>query len=96
METDRAETSVTAHELYSDPDLAQFWHLLHLLTLAHVLRQLPSEQALPLRLEIAGPVVTDNPAARRKAAQLSCHTPDRSVAARVQSTRSGNTAAVSG
>ncbi len=52
VETDGGETSVVAHDLYQDHDLRLFWRLDHLLTVANVLRQLPGEPPVPLRLEI--------------------------------------------
>ncbi len=59
METHGDETAVVARDLSQDDELRQFWRLDHLLTIANVLRQLPGEQAAPLRFEIEGRLAGD-------------------------------------
>ena len=54
LETHDEETAVVARDLYADNELEQFWRLDHLLTLAHLLSQLPGEPAQPVRFEIEG------------------------------------------
>ncbi len=54
METHGEETAVVARDLYADEELGQFWRLDHLLTVVHLLRQLPGEAPEPVRFEIEG------------------------------------------
>jgi AraC-like DNA-binding protein len=59
METHGQETAIVARDLYQDDELRQFWRLDHLLTIANVLRQLPSEPANPIRFEIEGRIASE-------------------------------------
>ncbi|MCW2284555.1 AraC-like DNA-binding protein [Rhodoblastus acidophilus] len=54
METCGEETAVVARDLYADDELGQFWRLDHLLSVVHLLRQLPGATPEPIRFEIEG------------------------------------------
>ena len=66
METHGEETAIVAYDLYQDDELRQFWRLDHLLTVAHMLRQLPGEPEGPVRFEIEGPLGGDAKDALKK------------------------------
>jgi AraC-like DNA-binding protein len=54
METQGEETAVVARDLYADDELGQFWRLDHLLSVVHLLRQLPGQTPEPVCFEIEG------------------------------------------
>ena len=54
LEVTDAEASIVAFDLAGDAELAPFWGIDHLTTVAHLLGRLPSAEARPLRIELAG------------------------------------------
>ncbi len=53
------EVSVVAADRIGDQDLLPFWHVDHLVTIAHVLMQLPGAAVRPLRLEFERDLPSD-------------------------------------
>jgi AraC-like DNA-binding protein len=64
-----AETSVIAFDLTSDAELAPFWHIDHLTTVANLLGQLPCDEPRPLRIELDRPAPEET---RRRIAERLC------------------------
>ena len=53
------EVSIVAADMIGDPDLLSFWHVDHLVTIAHLLMQLPGDTVRPLRLEFEPQLAPD-------------------------------------
>ncbi len=70
LEVADAEASIVAFDLTDDAELAPFWRVDHLTTVANLLGQLPCEQARPIRIELDGRLSED--ARRRIAQHLGC------------------------
>ena len=51
LEAAGEEVSIVAADMIGDQDLLRFWHVDHLVTIAHLLMQLPGGTVRPLRLE---------------------------------------------
>ena len=70
LEVAGAEASIVAFDLAGDAELAPFWRIDHLTTVANLLGQLHCDEARPLRIELEGPLSED--ARRRIAQHLGC------------------------
>ena len=70
LEVADAEASIVAFDLTGDAELAPFWRVDHLTTVAHVLGQLPCERAQALRIELDG--LLSEETRRRIAQNLGC------------------------
>ncbi len=65
-----AEASIFAFDLTGDTELASFWRVDHLTTVANLLGQLPCDAARPLRIELDG--LQPEETRRRMAGHLGC------------------------
>ncbi len=70
LEAAGGEASVVAFDLTGDAELASFWRIDHLMTVANLLGQLPCDEARPLRIELDG--LLSEEARGRIAQRLGC------------------------